>query len=85
MKLQIFDETYECSKAVKGKDFITLYDDKDIPIVNFSGIVSFDEFKLVEGEWTPYVDKEELLTEIYANSLDTAINTEYLICLSDLV
>lgn len=53
-------EEFECEVAVKGPDFIQLYDADSVLVASWFEIVDFDEFEISGGDWTPYV--EEVLT-----------------------
>lgn len=44
-------ETYSCSRAVKGSDFVRLYNDKGICTVAFEGISDFDGYEISGGDW----------------------------------
>ena len=63
VKIKCFDEIFECSKAVKGNDFIYLYENNSIyPTVTYGGINDFSTYELLEGEWShPEPTKEEVL------------------------
>lgn len=52
MTIVVFDgKSYECARAVKGVDYINLYDANDNSIVSFKGISDFSAFTLQEGTW----------------------------------
>lgn len=42
---------YECARAVKGVNYINLYDEDNNPIISFKEITDFSPFILAEGEW----------------------------------
>lgn len=49
--------TYECSEAVKGSDFILLYDSNKTMIASFFKITDFSLFSIDGGDWTPYAEE----------------------------
>ena len=51
---------YQCELAVKGQDFIQLYDAEEVIVASWFNIVDFSNFSISGGDWTPYV--EEILT-----------------------
>lgn len=53
-------QEYTCTTAVKGNNFIVLYDENDMITASFFEIVDFSSFQISGGNWTPYV--EEVLT-----------------------
>ena len=55
------EECYECTKAVKGPDYIRLYDGESV-ICTFSGISDFSGYGIEGGEWT---DPEPTLEELF--------------------
>ena len=63
VKIKCFDEIFECSKVVKGPDYIYLYDNNsEYPTVTFGGINDFSTYELLEGEWTyPEPTNEDVL------------------------
>jgi len=77
MKLIFGEESYECTKAVKGKDYIEIYVD-DTCIVKFGGVQKFDAFVLEDGEWS---SPEPTLEEKYAQ---LAANVDYMAMLTDI-
>lgn len=48
-------QAYECTTAVKGSNFIVLYDENDIITTSFFDITDFSLFTISGGDWTPYV------------------------------
>jgi len=46
------DAIYEGARAVKGENYIHLYDATGIKIASFDGISDFSGYKLLEGEWS---------------------------------
>lgn len=60
--ITVYDEQFECSKAVKGNDYIHLYDANDICFASFEGIVSFDGYSISGGDWSePEFTNDELI------------------------
>ena len=45
------EDIYECTKAVKGDNYITLYDG-DRAIVTFAGISDFSDYTIEGGDWS---------------------------------
>lgn len=45
------DEPYECTKAVKGSDFIVIYNN-ETETACFMGISDFSGYRLVDGEYS---------------------------------
>lgn len=46
------NESYECSKALKGDDYIHLLDANGLMIAAFDGVSNFDNFYISDGSWT---------------------------------
>lgn len=58
----IYDEEYVCSKAVKGENYIRLYDENDVCIFSCEGIMSFDGYSISGGDWSePEPTEDEML------------------------
>lgn len=79
VKIRCFDEIIECDRAVKGNDYIYLYDKNcNCPSWSFGGINDFSSYELIEGQWTyPEPTKEELLqAQIDYISMMTGIELE---------
>lgn len=53
--ISISGQDYECATAVKGSNFIVLYDENDIITASFFNIADFSQFEISGGDWTPYV------------------------------
>ena len=64
----VYGEEHECFKAVKGNDFVTLYDEAGNIIASFNGISSFDGYEISGGEWS--LPESEVSTEEYLIDLD---------------
>ena len=64
----VYGEPHECSKAVKGNDFVTLYDEEGNVAASFNGISSFDGYEMSGGEWS--APESETSIEEYLIDLD---------------
>ena len=72
MNIIVFGEnSYECARAVKGVDYIKLYDENNNIIVAFYGISDFSAFTLQEGEWEQGVSTETVAADA---SVDGEVN-----------
>ena len=62
MTVFVYGNRRECAKAVKGSDYVRLYDANGACISELLGITSFDGYEIEGGEWeTPQpTDKERL-------------------------
>lgn len=49
--VKFLEESYECSKAIKGDNYIHLLDGNGDLIVAFDEIASFDGFAIEDGDW----------------------------------
>lgn len=56
MQVTFNGTTYDCTEAVKGSDFILLYDDETM-IASFFQITDFSLFSISGGDWTPYAEE----------------------------
>lgn len=45
------DETYECTTALKGSDYIHLLDSDEGMVASFDGVTDFSGFEISGGEW----------------------------------
>lgn len=45
-------ESYECTTALKGADYIHLLDGDGVMIAAFDGVMDFDSFTIANGKWT---------------------------------
>lgn len=69
MIVQFLNENYECAKAVKGADYIHLFDANGNCIASFDGISDFSLFTIDGGEWTtPEPTQEERIAELEAQN-----------------
>lgn len=76
MILKFNNDEYDCVKAIKGKDYITAFNNEGA-VVSFSGISDFSGFTLTGGEFSePEPTKEELL-EIQMTDLQMAVAELY--------
>lgn len=57
-------QEYECSVAVRGDDFIVLYDENQMILASFFHIADFDEFEIEGGDWTPYVRSSIVVRQV---------------------
>ena len=58
----IYNEEYECTKAVKGDDYIRLYDENDYCILSCEGVSSFDGYSISGGDWSePEPTEDEMM------------------------
>lgn len=70
MTVKIYNESFECTKAVKGPDYVVLYD-SDREIVRCSGITDFSGYSIEGGEWSlPEPTAEERLAALESAMLD---------------
>ena len=51
MELVYSGERYECARAVRGDDWICLYNEAVCETAYFGGITDFGEYALDGGEW----------------------------------
>ena len=62
MKVRFLDKVFECEKAVKGSDFIHLYNANGGAVASFEGVSDFNLFTIEGGEWiAPEPTAEEQL------------------------
>lgn len=72
MQVTFAGETYDCAVAIKGIDFVELYDANKQIIASFFDVTDFDAFSLSGGDWTPYVPVAALVrTATVSNGLIT--------------
>lgn len=50
--VSFLNESYECSKAIKGSNYIHLLDENGVKIATFDGIKDFAPFSITGGEWS---------------------------------
>lgn len=68
MKAIIHGVEYECAKAIKGNDFVELYDASGGNIASFNGISDFSGYALDGGDWEePETSTESVLLELAAD------------------
>lgn len=51
MKVIVYGEVYECTKAEKGTNYIQLYNGKEQGVL-FAGISDFSGYSIEGGEWS---------------------------------
>ena len=62
IKVRAYNEEFECYKAVKGEDFIYLYDNNNNVFASFCGISDFSGYSIEGGTWSsPEITQEEKL------------------------
>lgn len=60
MIIKYYNQELECAKAVKGTDYIKLYDNNNTEIASFIGISNFNGFEIIGGDWsTPEPTEQE--------------------------
>ena len=60
--VNIYDEEFECAKAVKGSNFVHLYDEQNNCLLSCEGISSFDGYSISGGDWSePEPTEDEML------------------------
>ena len=52
MTVYFYEVPYPCAKAVKGEDYVRLYDEDGTITESFSGISDFSGFSIEGGEWS---------------------------------
>lgn len=74
MRVIAYGEELLCTRAVKGDDFIHLYDEHGAIFASFEGVNRFDDYQIVGGEWetlTQCVTIDERVTTLEADSAET--------------
>ena len=75
------DMIYEGDKAVKGPDYIRLYDAAGNEIASFASISDFSGYELLEGEWSEpdelpaSVEERLAVVENMLNRVGSAVDT----------
>lgn len=65
MVLKAFGEEISCVKAVKGADFVRLYNENGDCIYDAAPIVDFSDYVLTGGEWSePEMTDRERIEEL---------------------
>lgn len=73
MIVRFLDEQYECTKAVKGTDYVHLYNESNNCIASFEGVHDFSLFTIENGDWSkPQPTAEERIAELEAQNADLA-------------
>lgn len=66
MILSMGDMEIDCTKAVKGVDYIRIYDG-NAEVASFKGITDFSGYALLGGDWSaPAPTPEERIAELEA-------------------
>lgn len=64
MKVKIYEDIYDCTKAEKGSDYVRLYYE-DTCILYCSGISDFTGYEVIDGEWSsPEPSDKERIAEL---------------------
>lgn len=71
MKVIAYGEVFECSRAVKGGNFIILYDEQGVAFTRFEGINSFDSYSIIDGEWESATPKPIVMRNVTTGELIT--------------
>lgn len=72
MTVYAHEEPFECAKAVKGEDFIRLYDEGGNTIAAFEGVSDFSAYTIDDGEWE--APKEELTVNDLMVAIERGLN-----------
>ena len=66
MKLKFYEEELECSKVVKGEDYIHCLNEKEDIIASFGGISDFSGYSVEDGEFSapPVTELEQLRADV---------------------
>lgn len=51
IKVNAYGVDYQCAKAVKGDDYIYLFDNGGQCIASFEGITDFTAYQIIGGSW----------------------------------
>ena len=70
VKLKIYGEEYTAYKAIKGKDFVKLYDETGICFGSFEGISDFTGYEIIEGAWS---EPQKTQLEIMQETVDALV------------
>ena len=77
MIVTVYGDPYECAKAIRGKDFVDLYNEDGELVAGFSGISDFSGYTIEGGDWSkPEPTRED---QIEAQVTYTAMMTDTLI------
>ena len=64
MKVIAYGESYECTKAEKGSNYIQLYNGEEKGVL-FAGISDFSGYSIEGGEWSaPEMSERERIEEL---------------------
>ena len=75
MIVMVANETYDCSKAVRDEDQVTLYLSAG-GTVTFMGVSDWDAYSLQGGEWSPpdVTPEEQLRADIDYIAIMTGVS-----------
>lgn len=76
MKVVIYGEEYNCTKAIKGNNFVKLYNNGN-KIAEFNGISDFSGYTIEDGEWSK--EEPSQLDRIEAQLTYTAMMSDTLL------
>lgn len=76
MKFTAYGELIECEKAIKGANYIHVYNN-GVCDMAFDGISNFDGYELIDGEWS--MPEATDFERVEAQTLYTALMTDTLI------
>lgn len=67
MTVTVYGNRFECAKAIKGPDYVKLYDTNSVLAAEFLGVTSFDGYEIEGGDWEmPLPTEEERLSALEA-------------------
>ena len=65
MIVHFLKNSYECDKAIKGSDYVHLFNADNVLIVSFEGVSDVNLFTIEGGEWSePEPTAEERIAEL---------------------
>lgn len=65
MIVHFLKESYECEKAIKGSDFVHLFNADNVLIFSFEGVSDVNLFTIENGEWSePEPTQEERIAQL---------------------
>ena len=71
MKVIANETEHQCARAIKGTDYIRLYDVAGMLIASFDGILNFSGYTIEDGIWeTPQPSRDERLDALEAAMLE---------------
>lgn len=76
IRVMFQDIVIECSRAVKGANYIRLYNDNNIKIVAFEEVADFSAFSIEGGEWEAGKSTQKVMADaIVSESRDAFVLT----------